>query len=102
MLPIDGNSILSHTAIKVEDIYNKLTEYETKSVTVFLDACFSGASRSGILAEGRGVRIAPRDEILKGNIVVFSAASKDETAFPWLIHGTLCRRGTIRNRFQYR
>lgn len=83
LLPIDGNSILSHTAIKVEDIYNKLTEYETKSVTVFLDACFSGASRSGILAEGRGVRIAPRDEILKGNIVVFSAASKDETAFPY-------------------
>lgn len=83
LLPTDGNSSITQTAIKIEDLYNKLTQYQTQSVTVFLDACFSGAAREGTLAEGRGVKIKPKDDILKGNIVVFSAASGDETAHPY-------------------
>jgi len=48
-----------------------------------LDACFSGAARDGFLADGRGVRIRPTEYALRGNIVVFSAATGDETAFPY-------------------
>jgi len=85
ILPVDGNSKNTNTAISLDNIYANLTEHETSSVTVFLDACFSGAVRSNnvaMLDDSRGVRIKPKENILKGNIVVFSATSGDETAFP--------------------
>ncbi|OQA02353.1 MAG: Caspase domain protein [Bacteroidetes bacterium ADurb.Bin408] len=86
ILPVDGSSQNTVTAVKLADVYAKLTEFPTASVTVFLDACFSGASRETneqMLAQGRGVKINPKTENLSGNIVVFSAASGDETAFPY-------------------
>jgi hypothetical protein len=83
ILPIDGNSSIPQTAIKVDELYSKLSENQSKSVVVFLDACFSGAARDGALAEGRGVRVRPRESSLKGNLIVFSATSEDETAFPY-------------------
>lgn len=85
LLPVDGNSQNPATAVKLSDIYSKLTEFPSVSVTVFLDACFSGAARdqNGMLAEGRGVKIKPKDDLFGGNMVVISAASGDETAFPF-------------------
>jgi hypothetical protein len=87
LLPIDGNSQNPATAISLSDIYRKLTEYPSVSVTVFLDACFSGSTREidgEMLAEGRGVKIKPKNELLTGNLVVFTAATGDETAFPYI------------------
>jgi hypothetical protein len=86
LLPVDGNSQNPATAIKLLDVYSKLTEYPTISVTVFLDACFSGAVRETngmMLAEGRGVKIKPKNDLLNGNLVVFSASTGEETAFPY-------------------
>ena len=51
---------------------------------VFLDACFSGALRGdGMLTAARGVAIKSKAEAPKGNMVVFSAATGDETAYPY-------------------
>jgi hypothetical protein len=36
-----------------------------------------------MLAEGRGVKIKPRSDLLNGKLIVFSAATGDETAFPY-------------------
>ena len=86
LLPSDGNSQNPATAVKLADVYNKLTEYPSVSVTVFLDACFSGAAREtdgSMLADARGVKIKPKTDILTGNLVVFSAATGDETALPY-------------------
>jgi len=83
LLPTDGNSTRTNTAIGLDYLYSNLTANETESVTVFLDACFSGSSREGNLTEGRGVRIKPKEEVLKGNLVVFSASSGDQTAYPY-------------------
>jgi uncharacterized caspase-like protein len=86
LLPIDGNSQNSATAIPLSEVYSSLTQYPSESVTVFLDACFSGASRDNngnMLAQGRGVKYKPKTEVLSGNIVVFSATSGDETAYPY-------------------
>lgn len=83
LLPTDGNSAITQTAIKTEYLYDKLTQSQPELVTVFLDACFSGAAREGTLIETRGITVKPKEDILKGNIVVFSAASGDETAFPY-------------------
>jgi uncharacterized caspase-like protein len=55
-----------------------------RAVYVFLDACFSGAKRDGgMLASARGVALKSKKEDPQGNMVIFSAASDDETAFPY-------------------
>jgi len=49
-----------------------------------MDACFSGSQRSGdMLASARGVRISVKPGAPVGNMVVFSAAQGDETAYPY-------------------
>ncbi|MCD4695476.1 MAG: caspase family protein [Bacteroidales bacterium] len=83
LLPVDGSSEIKQTAVKLEDLYSQLSNVPTKQVTVLLDACFSGAARDGMLAEGRGVKIKPKENILKGNFVVLSAASGEQTAYPY-------------------
>ena len=83
ILPVDGISEMPLTAIKLDWLYNEITLYPSQRVIVFLDACFSGGSRDGMLAKGRGVKIKPKYNILKNNIVVFSATSDSQTAYPY-------------------
>ncbi|MEI6047434.1 MAG: caspase family protein [Bacteroidota bacterium] len=84
LLPVDGFSSDFETAIKLSDLYNRLNVNPSQSVTVFLDACFSGSARdNGMLANARGVKIIPKDDIIKGNMIVFSAATGEETAYPY-------------------
>jgi hypothetical protein len=83
LLPVDGEASNTRTSIKVEELYAALSEYPVLQATVFLDACFSGGARDGMLASGRGVKIEPKISAPQGNLVVFSAASGDETAHPY-------------------
>jgi hypothetical protein len=84
LLPVDGFSGDFETAIKLQDLYNRLSQSPSQNVTVFLDACFSGSKReNGMLANGRSTRRAPKGESLKGNMVVFSASTGQETAYPY-------------------
>ena len=65
-----------------------LSAAPAESVTVFLDACFSGTKReSGMLASARGVAIKVRDEVPQGKLVVFTAAQGDETAYQYAEKG---------------
>lgn len=84
LLPVDGEASTIRTAIKVEELYASLSEYPVQQAAVFLDACFSGAARDGMLASGRGVRIMPKADSPKGNLVIFTAVSGDETAHPYV------------------
>lgn len=87
LLPTDGFSSDYQTAIKLNYLYEILSKQPAKSITIFLDACFSGTSRDDIMlaveSGQRAVRVRPREETPKGNMVVVSAASGDETAFPY-------------------
>jgi tetratricopeptide (TPR) repeat protein len=83
ILPVDGNSTISKTAVKLDEMYSMLSQLPAEKITVFLDACFSGAARSGDLAKGRGVKIKPKENVVNGNLVIFSATSGNETAFPY-------------------
>lgn len=84
LLPIDGYGSDVATGYALEDLYKALGSLPSKSVTVFLDACFSGAKRDGdMLASARGVAIKVKQATPVGNIVVFSAAQGDETAYPY-------------------
>ena len=55
-----------------------------KSVTVFLDACFSGATRGNeMLFAERFVEYEVEDVVAKGNTVVFSATAGNQTAMAY-------------------
>lgn len=84
LLPIDGNGNDVTTGYKLDDLYKKLGELSSESVTVLLDACFSGAKRDGgMLASARGVAIKAKSGQPIGNMVVMSASQNDETAYPY-------------------
>ena len=83
LLPVDGLGTDVTTGYKLDDLYTILGNIPTKNVTVFMDACFSGSKReNGMLASARGVAIKARSGMPQGNMVVFSAAQGDETAYP--------------------
>lgn len=83
IIPVDvSNSDLKY-ALSLKEIYSELTEYPTKRITVFLDACFSGGGRNQGLLAARGVKIKPKDQLLKGNLIVFSASSESQSALPY-------------------
>ena len=84
LLPVDGVANMASSGYKLSELYKTLDAMPAKRVTVFMDACFSGSQRGdGMLASARGVKIKPKAEQAKGNRVVFSAASGDETAYPY-------------------
>lgn len=84
LLPSDGYAADPTTALKLSDLYSNLGELNAKSLILFLDACFSGAQRSGdMLASARGVSISVKEDSPVGNLVVLSAAQGDQTAYPY-------------------
>jgi hypothetical protein len=85
LLPVDGLGTNVKTGYKLDDLYASLGSLPSKSITVFLDACFSGANRSGemLVPSLRGVVIKANSSAPKGNVVVFSAAQGNETAIPY-------------------
>ena len=85
LLPVDGIGSNTRTGYKLESLYASLGSLPSQSVTVFLDACFSGANRNGEMINPnlRGVVIRANTSAPSGNMVVFSAAQNYETAIPY-------------------
>lgn len=82
LLPIDGRGQNVRTCFRLDEFYKILGEMPTKNLTVFMDACFSGARRNGdMLTSARGVAIKSKPAKLAGNMVVLTAAQGDETAY---------------------
>jgi hypothetical protein len=83
LLTVDGLGTDVSTGYKLDNLYAALGNIPAKNVTVFMDACFSGSKREhGMLASARGVAIKAISGMPQGNMVVFSAAQGDETAYP--------------------
>lgn len=84
LMPVDGYYADMSTNMSLNDIYSMLGSMNVRRVTVFLDACFSGADRNdGMLMSARGVKIKAKDSTPSGSMVVFSASQGDETAYPY-------------------
>lgn len=84
LLPTDGNSRILRTCFSIDELYKTLGSMTAKKVTVLMDACFSGAKRSGgMLASARGVAIKAKSGEPDGNMIVLSAAQGDETAYKY-------------------
>ncbi len=87
LMPIDAYRIDPMFCYRLSSLYTQLNVLNNR-VTVFLDACFSGANRDNtMLASARGVAIAPKENNVGGNVVVFSAATGDQTALPYVEEG---------------
>ena len=83
LIPVDisGNNVAD--GIKLEYVYEKLTEYPSKNVTVFLDACFSGGARNQGLIAARGVKVKPKENLVKGKLVVFTASTGEQSSLSY-------------------
>lgn len=87
LLPVDGYSSDPGSGLSTKTLYDRLNSLQSQRTLVFLDACFSGAKRDGtMMASSRGVALKVKDEPVKGNMVVFSAAQGNETAYPYKGH----------------
>lgn len=85
LLPVDADGRQMAVCYSLKNLYGELSALGAKHVVVFLDACFSGSTADGgnLMAAARGVALKPKKEAPQGNMVVFSAASDAETAFPY-------------------
>ncbi len=81
LLPIDGFASDIESGYSLDKLYKTLSSVPAQQVMVFLDACFSGAKRDGeMLASARGVAIKVKETAPEGKLLVFTAATGDETA----------------------
>lgn len=88
LVPVDVSGNDLQFAIELKDIYKKFSDLPAKKVTMFIDACFSGGARNQGLVAARGVKIIPKEEnILSGNVVVFTASSGEQSSLPYKENG---------------
>ena len=82
LMPTDGYEENISTGYKLDDLYQQLGKLPAKSITVFLDACFSGVNRNDeALAQNKGARLVAKSGMPVGNMVVFAASQGNQTAF---------------------
>ena len=85
LIPYDGDpNYASQTGYALDELYQELNRIESKSVTVFLDACFSGVNRNNemLLANARPVFLEV-DESFTDKVTVFSAAGSKQISSSW-------------------
>ena len=92
LIPHDIDPNYANTGVSLDFIYSSLSKLQAKSVTLFIDACFSGESRSEeMLITGiRPISIKIRNSILTTeNMAVFSASTGEQysSAYPEKQHG---------------
>ena len=78
IIPVDVSATDIKSAIKLNDLYKRLTKNSPKRVSVFIDACFNGGGRNKGLLNLNGI-IKTKEESLNGNLVVFNASLRDES-----------------------
>ena len=85
LIPYDGDpNYASQTGYEMDALYEQLGGLGAASVTVFLDACFSGANRDNemLLADARPVFMEV-DASATRDVTVFSASSGSEISSAW-------------------
>tara|TARA_Y200000002_G_scaffold375527_1_gene377984 strand:+ start:16 stop:1590 length:1575 start_codon:yes stop_codon:yes gene_type:complete len=82
LLPQDGNpDRLERTALSRTDLFKEIISLNPKSVTMFLDTCYSGVSRDEqmLLASARPIRVvADEQDAIPNNFTIFSASQLDQ------------------------
>ena len=84
LLPYDGRSqLLDKTALLRDELFKEIQQSNPRSVTVFLDTCYSGATRgTDMLITSRPIAIRALKQSIPSNFTVFSAAAGNQTSKP--------------------
>lgn len=82
LMPTDASGTDFKYCYSLDSLYNKFNTMDCKGVTVFLDACFSGATgNGGMLFKERYVEYTPKETVVEGgNVVIFSSSSGSQTS----------------------
>jgi carboxyl-terminal processing protease len=82
LLPVDGDPDLAElNGYPIDLLFRNLAKIESRSMTVFLDACFSGNTPKGmLLRSASGISITPKMPTTRGEMVVVTAAKGDQLA----------------------
>lgn len=84
ILPVDAQGTNTESCYPLSRLYNELADLNAQHTLVLMDACFSGSLRGdGMLASARGIKMKPKEVTTNGNMVILSAASGDQTAYPY-------------------
>jgi hypothetical protein len=83
LIPVDVSGKNPTFGINLMEMYTKLSEYPSKRIIVFLDACFTGGARNQGLIAARGVKIKPKNAEMKGSLITFSASSGNQSSLPY-------------------
>ena len=91
-LPQRANrDVISKTAILLQDINSDIQASKPKSVTIFMDACYSGQARGGetLVASARPIALKSQPTTFPINFTVISASQADQisSSSPELQHG---------------
>ena len=81
LLPQDSDpDLLARTALSRTELFQQIIALNPKSVTMFLDTCYSGISRDEktLLASARPVRIVADEQDTPNNFTIFSASQLDQ------------------------
>ncbi len=85
LIPYDGSPrLLARTAISRDELFAEVSIAKPRSVTVFLDTCYSGDTRGGAdrLIAARPLGIMVTEQMVPEGFTVFTAAAGDQTAKP--------------------
>lgn len=80
-LPFNVDSkILDRTSVKQKEIVSALQKAQAKSVTMFIDACYSGQTRNGeVLVAGiKPMFITPEERVYPPEFTVITASAADQ------------------------
>ena len=84
LLPYDGRPrLLDKTSLQRDELFKEIQQSNPRSVTVFLDTCYSGTTRgTDMLVASRPIMIKALEQSIPSNFTVFSAAAGDQTSKP--------------------
>ena len=84
LLPHDGApELLEDTAVSTDRLFSDIAAANPRSVTVFLDTCYSGTTRGpDMLIASRPISIRAKEQAVPEGFTVMTAAAGDQTAKP--------------------
>jgi hypothetical protein len=89
--PRADRDFISRTSIQFQEISADIQAAKPKSVTIFMDACYSGQARSGetLVANARPVTLKAEKKLFPDNFTVITASQADQisSSSPDLKHG---------------
>jgi len=91
-LPLRANrDLISKTGILLSEVNNDIQASKPKSVTIFMDACYSGQARGGetLVASARPISLKAQPTTFPSNFTVITASQADQisSSSPDLQHG---------------